>query len=149
VRAWNTRRSYSLPITAGVTGLLLGAGSGWFWLWYATGATAECEAADAVNPESMCGLGFVIWGPAIILVAAVVNGIVAWLVLAAANVRPRANVLTTVPPLTVVAAFVYRLAATAEWYRILVPAAILGCGLTVVATVERWRWPSDRRPHAG
>jgi hypothetical protein len=81
-------------LTVGLTALLTGAVFG-----AATHAVTAyekelCVVADAASAESMCGLGVVIWGPAVVVGAVLFAGFVLWPVLAVAGIEPRRRVLT-------------------------------------------------------
>ncbi len=81
-------------LTVGLTALLTGAGFGAFAHAVTAYEGRVCAAANAASAESMCGLGVIIWGPAVVVGAVLFAGFVLWPVLAVSGIEPRRRVLT-------------------------------------------------------
>ncbi|MFC0430480.1 hypothetical protein [Kutzneria buriramensis] len=139
-------RKPSLPLAVGIGGALLGIGTGWLWVAVADHFVARCAAANAVNPESMCGFEVIFWAPAMVVIAAVVNCLVGWITLAAAEVRPRGGMVAAVPALTFLAALTCAGLGAGVWLAFIVPVVVLGGGMAGLCYLSEARRPDRSRP---
>ncbi|MFT7872421.1 MULTISPECIES: hypothetical protein [Amycolatopsis] len=113
-------------LTVGVTALLTGAGIGLFAHTVTTYLKQSCAAETAKYPESMCGLGVIFWGPAVVVVTALFAGFVMWPVLAIAGIEPRRRVLVGAFLVPVVLVEPFGAAASAHAPPVLVTALAFG-----------------------
>ncbi|MFF1608163.1 hypothetical protein ACFVYA_10320 [Amycolatopsis sp. NPDC058278] len=118
-------------LTVGVTALLTGAAIGLFAHTFTTYMKQICAADLAVNPGSMCGLGMIFWGPAVVVATALFAGFVMWPVLAIAGIEPRRRLLAGAFLLPVVIVEPFGVAASVHGPPVLVTALAFG-------TVQAW-----------
>lgn len=84
----------SLWIIGGVSAVL-GTAAAAIWHAAAGHFRRVCLAADDQTDENGCDLTAVIWGPALIVGAMLLIGLLTWLMLSTTGIRPRAGVLTS------------------------------------------------------
>jgi hypothetical protein len=113
-------------LTVGVTALLTGAGIGLFAHTFTTYMKQTCAADEAVNPGSVCGLGVLFWGPAVVVATALFAGFVTWPVLYIAGIEPRRRVLTGAFLVPIVLVEPFGAAAAAHAPPVLVTAVAFG-----------------------
>jgi hypothetical protein len=113
-------------LTVGVTALLTGAGIGLFAHTVTTYLRQSCAAEMAHYPESMCGLGEIIWAPVVVACTALFAGFVMWPVLSVGGIEPRRRVLAGAFLLPIVLVEPYGAVASVHGPPVLVTALALG-----------------------
>jgi hypothetical protein len=140
-----TPKLESVAVPVGLGGAVLGLAMALFWQVVASGNAEHCAELELTHSEGMCRLGVIVWGPAIVIAAAVIGLAVCWFALAAAEVRPRALLVLAVPTLTPVAALLFGALGMLGWFRIIGPALVLGLGMAGSAVAARARRPASYR----
>jgi hypothetical protein len=120
-----------------VGGAVLGAGCAVAWQGTVHHFDVVCAAVNAQNPESYCNLGLLFWAPATAAIAMVAVGLLTWLGLLVAGVRPRAMAVTVMVLLTLVAAVAFALLHGVVWLALVAPPLLLGVGMYCVSGSRR------------
>ncbi|MFC0430481.1 hypothetical protein [Kutzneria buriramensis] len=140
-----TPKLESVAVPVGLGGAVLGLAMGGFWQVVASQNDEHCAELEQTHSAGVCKLGALVWGPEIVVSAAVVGLLVCWFALATAEVRPKALLVLAVPVLTPVAALLFGAFGMLGWFRIVVPAVVLGLGMAGSATLATARRPASYR----
>jgi hypothetical protein len=141
-----TPKLESVAVPVGLGGAVLGLAMGCFWQAVASQNDEYCAELERTRSEGLCRLGASIWGPEIVIIAALAALVACWIALLAGHVRPRALLVLAVPTLTPVAALLFGAFGALGWFRIIVPAVAMGLGMAGVSAMTRARRPAPYRP---